>query len=256
MWSSADWLQVPESWTEACEKFRPLRDTLLDMAGSWGLPARFDKGFPKGSAGPFSVREEQELREIGVAFARSHGIVTDTGVEQGQPFVLGLLNALLNIAGDPDAQLPMILKEGVGTGVWEAIPSSGAYLEEDRAKKLCKKTDAPSPVCCAQNWGSAVRNPQKVRGLLMDEVSKGFVEKWPGTLEEARARWGADKVAVGKLALIEEDGKEDRLVGDSSAAGMSQCAVFPERMRHPRPCDVEEALLRCKDSGGLVVFSY
>ncbi len=57
-------------------------------------------------------------------------------------------------------------------------------------------------------------------------------------------------MAVGKLALIKEPGKEPRLVGDSSAPGVSPMGKFPERMRHPGPQDVEETLLRCKEAGG------
>ena len=100
-----------------------------------------------------------------------------------------------------------------------------------------------------ENWQSAEDNKEKVLKLLEEEIGNGWLERWEGSLEDAQRVWGV-RVAVGKLALISVPGKDDRLVGDSSAPGVSGRARFPNRMKHPRPSDMEEVLARCAEQGG------
>ena len=50
--------------------------------------------------------------------------------------------------------------------------------------------------------------------------------------------------------MVSTEGKEDRMVGDSSAPGVSPKAWFSTRMRHPRPGDLEIGMQRCQEAGG------
>lgn len=90
----------------------------------------------------------------------------------------------------------------------------------------------------------------QVRRLLAEEIQQGWLEKWPGSRQDAEARWPG-KVAMGKLALIECEGKDPRLVGDSKASGASPAARFPERAKHPRAVDVQTGLARLQEVGNL-----
>ena len=56
---------------------------------------------------------------------------------------------------------------------------------------------------------------------------------------------------MGKLALIECEGKDPWLVGDSKASGASPAARFPERAKHPRAVDVQTGLTRLQEAGNL-----
>ena len=60
------------------------------------------------------------------------------------------------------------------------------------------------------------------------------------------ARWGK-RAICGKLALVRSEGRDDRLIGDSSAPGASPNARFPERVRHPRITDIEKGIAICRE---------
>ena len=122
------------------------------------------------------------------------------------------------------------------------------YPPEDRDRKLTD-TSQQELVDCWANWKSAEEAEHRVVELLETEVGQGWVERMSGSWEAVSSRW-TGRAAWGKLALVCADGKEDRLVGDSSAPGVSPKARFPNRMRHPRPCDVEEGTVRCQEAGG------
>ena len=92
-----------------------------------------------------------------------------------------------------------------------------------------------------QNWSSAEAEPQLAEELLQADVASGFVEHWPGSLEDARVRWPKG-VAVGKLAVVKAPGKSPRLVGDSSVCGANGRSKILERVEYPTIHEVESAL--------------
>ena len=49
-------------------------------------------------------------------FLAARGFSPSTAIEPGQPFLVGVLEALLKVIGDPDSNLPLLLAEGVPTG--------------------------------------------------------------------------------------------------------------------------------------------
>ena len=48
-----------------------------------------------------------------------------------------------------------------------------------------------------RDWKSADGDPAEALELVMQEVDKGFVNIWPGSLDDARRKW--NHIAVGKL---------------------------------------------------------
>lgn len=245
IFSDGDWLNGKEAESS---RFRGLRVALLQHVEAWGLEQRIRTGFSKGGAGLLSQSERKMVRDSGVAFLQQAGYRVSAAVTPGQPFALDILRGLAELSEDMDSGLPSILEEGVPTGVLGDIQECKAYQREDRSKKL----DVPVGdgfQLCDRNWRSAESEPEKVRELLEAEIAQGWMEKWHGGLEAASARWG-DLVAVGKLAVVEENGKDPRLVGDSTAAGVSPVARFPNRMKHPRLRDLRRGLRRCRRRGG------
>ena len=234
--SSADWSRPGKS----PDTFRDLRLLWNRRVRDWDLVTRLRTGFVKGGVGILSDQEIAMVREDAVKFLRSHGIDVSDRVSQGQPFALELLGGFLRIMGDTDQALPGLLEKGISTGVWDVIQPSGVFAPEDREQAAW--TDMRS---CDENWLSAEDNADRVEKLLEKEVAEGWVERWDGTWDQAVRRWG-ERAVCGKLALVTADGKEDRLIGDSSACGASPNARFPERVRHPRPQDVEAGIGVCK----------
>ena len=58
---------------------------------------------------------------------------------------------------------------------------------------------------------------------------------------EAHRRWG-DRVAVGKLGLVQVVGKKDRFIGDSTVCGVTGRIKILERIFHPGPADVDSTV--------------
>ena len=244
--SDADWLSGAR---EECPALRELCGKLMRMAESWNVGSRVVAGFEKGGPEMFSEEEVADLRRMGQDFVSKHGEQASVEVEEGQPFVLDLLSACLKISGDLDVGLPDILRKGVPAGVFETIAPCAAYDQEDRERKL-REPCGFGLETCEENWRSADVHAVRVKEELDKEVKAGWMEEWEHGLEAAYERWGEDRVAVGKLALVVEPGRDARLVGDTSVAGVSPSTRFPNRMRHPRVRDLKRALARCKRIGG------
>ena len=59
---------------------------------------------------------------------------------------------------------------------------------------------------CEGNWKSADGDPAEALELVMQEVSKGFVDIWPSSLDDAKRKW--THIAVGKLGVRRIPGKK------------------------------------------------
>ena len=235
IFSTANWAESAHSDDCFCE----LREVWWTRIEEWNLVERLKAGFKKGEPGLLSSDELLTVRQDAITFLARHGFYVTGCVAEGQPFALEIMHGLLSLCKDKDQVLPHILKRGITTGVWEEIPPSGVFEAENR--QAPEWTDIRS---CERNWPSAEKEEQKVAELLEQEVQQGWVERWQGTWEDAEARWG-ERAVCGKLAIIQMEGKEDRLVGDSSACGASPNARSPERVRHPRARDIVQGLATC-----------
>ena len=184
--------------------------------------------------------ELEELRQEVCMTLAEQGFPCAAGVAEDQPFHLHILESLLMLSDDIDVQLPRVLAEGVSTGVIDAVEPSGVWSSlREGAHEGDPKTKL---MLCESNWTSADEDLSLTETLLQADVDAGFGEWWPDTLSAATTRWG-EHVAVGKLALILQPGKNPRLVGDSTAAGANQKARIHEKIQYPTiagPCSAME----------------
>ncbi|CAE7654855.1 unnamed protein product, partial [Symbiodinium pilosum] len=97
--------------------------------------------------------------------------------------------------------------------------------------------EPPDLLICEGNWTEAEKDPDTFRALVQEEVAQGWLEK-VGALEQAQARW-PDMVAVGRCNLVKSEGRETRLVLDSSVPNAS--FLIPEKYSLPGLSDVRAA---------------
>ena len=90
--------------------------------------------------------------------------------------------------------------------------------------------------CCT------VMGPGKlpVSALLEKEISNGWVVRTEMSIEQARRHWHKG-IAVGKLNVVHAEGKEPRLVLDSTVCGVNPKCNIPERISLPMASDVRLA---------------
>ena len=69
-------------------------------------------------------------------------------------------------------------------------------------------------------------------------MESGHVAVFPGTAEDAAKHWPLG-TAIGKLNIVKADGKDPRLVLDSSVCGLNPAVHLPERVAMPTALDVQ-----------------
>eukprot|EP00435_Cladocopium_sp_Y103_P037378 s1556_g9.t2 len=176
---------------------------------------------------PFSREQLIPFVQDLEAFLRSHDIHPDWSVRDHQPMHLEILAALHQIMRDPDVTLFPSLLEGVRTGFGPPIPASGIFPTKPQEPL----PSTPLSVHLS-NWHSAEQDLPLTRELVADEVSKGFVFKYPGTLEQAQQDFPLG-VSIGKLGIATSDSRPPRLVVDSSICGLNGRCVIPEKSTLP-----------------------
>ena len=160
-------------------------------------------------------------------FLRQHDIQPDWSVREHQPMHLQILAAMHRIMQVPDTKLFPSLIEGVRTGFGPAIPASGVFPTKSQ------ETLPSTPLSVhLSNWQSAEQNLPLTRELVVEEVSKGFVFKYPGTLEQAQQEYPLG-VSMGKLGIATSDSRPPQLVVDSSICGLNGRCVIPEKSTLP-----------------------
>lgn len=162
---------------------------------------------------------------------------------------LNILHALQQIMGDRDSTLFPFLVEGVRTGFQTPIPKSGVFPPASPQQK----NDLPLSVHLT-NWKSAEDDPQLTRELVQEELDRGFVFKFDGTLEDAQAHYPVG-VSVGKLGVAHADGRPPRLVVDSSVCGLNNRCFVPECSTLPSAKEVLRSFPTRKSSCELSGFS-
>ena len=70
------------------------------------------------------------------------------------------------------------------------------------------------------NWQSAENDMDTTRQLVQQELDKGWIYKYPGTIADGESEFG-EKLAVGRLGLALSDSRHPRLVVDSSICGLN-----------------------------------
>ena len=168
--------------------------------------------------------------------------------EADQPYRLKLLATLGALTGDPDMALLPHLERGVPTGIFDPIPSSHQWppASEHKESEALTQLDL-----CMGNWKAAEDHPQEVEALIHKEIEQGWVERTNMSLEEAKAFWPKG-VALGKLNVVFADGKDPRLVLDSTICGVNPRCHIPERVTLPMAADLRLAT-QPQDSHGAFI---
>ena len=106
---------------------------------------------------------------------------------------------------------------------------------------------------CSGHWTCAESNPETLEALLRNEIQQGWVKEFPGSIEEAKQQWPQ---RGGKLNLVFADGKEPRLVLDSSVCNANQLCSIPEHVALPSSLDVRRSFMasnRYRSRSGLAL---
>ena len=168
---------------------------ILSLCMDKMLVAHIQSGSPDP---PFSKEQLIPFVHDLETFLRHHNIQPDWSVREHQPMHLQILAALHRIMGDTDTTLFPSLLAGVRTGFGPAIPPSGTFPTK-AAEPL---PNTPLSVHLS-NWQSAEQNIQLTRELVAEELEKGFIFKYPGTLEQAQQEYPLG-VSVGKLGYCHQ----------------------------------------------------
>ena len=158
----------------------------------------------------------------------------------GQPFALELFRGMLWLFDNVDVDLPLLLEARVPTGVRRTIPLSQLWQPVEVPKRPPVEL-----ITCQQPWGSALKDPATLMGLVQEDVD-GLARWLPGGLEEARALFGSEG-AAGKLGLVQKQSSDPHLIGDSTVSGANLFCRIGERIELPSLQDVGEFLSRHPD---------
>ncbi|CAE7032378.1 unnamed protein product [Symbiodinium sp. CCMP2592] len=157
-------------------------------------------------------------------------------IQPGQPFRLNVLEKLLAVTKDPEADLCQHLRKGVRIGVdHELQPSPHWPLRS--ADPIVSDL-----VICEGSWKSASDHPDQVRELLAQEIAEGWIVERP-SVQYLHDHFPA--VAIGKLGLVLAEGRSPRLTVDSSISGVTAACQIPNHMLLPRISDVEDCAPSC-----------
>ena len=155
---------------------------------------------------------------------------------------MNVLHCLASALQDKDAALPALLAEGVPTGAFEPLPSSGQWTPAQPELDFTHEFSPASLEHCRGNWLAAESNQELLEQLVQDEVAKGFVKPFPGDEASAAQHWpqGTD---LGKLNIVMAEGRDPRLVLDSSICGLNHAVHLPEHVALPTASDVQRSFL-------------
>ena len=119
----------------------------------------------------------------------------DWSIREHQPMHLLVLQAFSELMQDSDRTLCPSLIKGVASGFLHNIPPSTCLPPNDREADM----DVPLSAHYS-NWHSADMDLSLTQSLVQEEIDKGWVFAYDGTLEDAQAKWPAG-VSLGKLGI-------------------------------------------------------
>ena len=128
------------------------------------------------------------------------------------------------------------------TGAFEPLPSSGQWVQAQSSLDFCEEISPAALEHCRGNWLAAESNPELLAQLVQDEVDRGFVAKFDGDEAQAALHW-PNGTAIGKLNIVMAEGKDPRLVLDSSVCGLNPSIHLPEHVALPTASDVQRTFL-------------
>ena len=171
--------------------------------------------------------------------------------EQGQNFRLTLVETLASASRDIDLGLMDMLRSGVRTGALTPLPTSHQWAPVENA---VPNEDLDLELC-EGNWKHAEEHPEIVQQLIDKEVEAGWVIKTDCTPDTALHRW-PQGIAIGKLNVVLAEGKDPRLVLDSSICQVNKRRTLPERVALPLASDVKLAHMADDPVGAFIGASF
>ena len=135
---------------------------------------------------------------------------------------------------DPDVHLFQELIAGVSTGYNDDIRPSQVFAP----KPDKEDTVAPDLSVHLTNWKSAEDHPEVTQQLVEEEISKGWLICFDGSVEDAKQRW-PHGVAIGKLGVAISDSRPPRLVVDYTVCGTNPNCNIQEHQQLPSAKEVQ-----------------
>ena len=172
---------------------------------------------------PLSPSEVQQAIKIQYE-TTGHQQPAQLDPEADQPYRFQILAILGSLTADPDLALLSHMERGVPTGIFEPIPSSHQWPPASDHKESEALTQLD---LCTGNWKAADEHPQEASALIAKEIEQGWVEQTNMSLEQAKAFWPKG-VALGKLNVVFAEGKDPRLVLDSTICGVNPRCHTPK----------------------------
>ena len=157
----------------------------------------------------------------------------DWQVRDDQPLCLHALWEISKYMQDLDTQLFPALIEGVSTGFHDKIPPSNVFAPKPEMEEPTR----PDLSVHWTNWHSAESQPALTSELVQEEISKGWLVCFDGSLEDAKTTYPLG-VAVGKLGIATSDTRPPRLVVDFTVSGTNHNCDIPEHQQLPSAKDV------------------
>ena len=102
------------------------------------------------------------------------------------------------------------------------------------------KEDAAAPDLSVHltNWKSAEDHPEVTQQLVEEEISKGWLICFDGSVEDTKQRW-PHGVAIGKLGVAISDSRPPRLVVDYTVCGTNPNCNIQEHQHLPSAKEVQ-----------------
>ncbi len=231
--SKTDWSSPPSNVDNL---FKSIRDEFF--------PELFRRHMPKRVLAHFAQRLEHcpipeslvlKLRDILVA--RIPGLSDSSwSVRADQPLCLEALHIISSFMNDPDTALFPSLIAGVSTGYDGEIPPSNVFHIKDTNAESTSD-DRPNLSIHLENWKSAEDRPDLVDALVQEELEKGWIYKFDGTVDDAKIAFPIG-LAIGNLGLAITDSRPPRLVVDRTVCGTNGNCIVNEHQCMPSAKDV------------------
>ena len=228
--SQPDW-SVPDRTSQ--DSFADLRRQWLDMIIHQRLDKKLLAFCGSGSSDPpFNTQDLAFFKQSLERFLQNQHQAIDWSIREHQPMHLKILHAFSKIMGDDDSSLFPSLLEGVSTGFLNDIPPSGIFPVNNDPQ-----TDNIPLSVHFTNWNSAEDNKELTRELVQEEIDRGWVYEFHGSIADAQEAFPCG-VALGKLGVALSEQRPPRLVVDNSICGLNNRCVIPERSTLPSAKDV------------------
>ena len=251
----------PENRIYPGKEFENLRSGLLDYAlNHFGNQENLQHACLRLAVSKQNIFDESlvsALRKYVANWCVSHGSNEERNAEslleidEGQPFYLKLLKAVLKAAGDGDHNFLEQAREGLPVGVLNPLPRTPLMFEEQTEWRL-EDDPLQQPLTQVDNYVSAELRADYVYEFFETEISEGLMGKMA---EDDFFKTFGQHTAVAALAVLEEKNGKKRIIHDAThGVRVNHRIRCRDKQRMPGPKEKFYLLSRYKDANE-VVFS-